>query len=161
MKALRLKGISSFLKFGIKQSIPSKQFTSLLSSSSFKHFSQSLYFKNHECCNNSSCDNKEEQIEIATMPGEYKITEEEKIEKSAKMGLFYTCGKCKRRHYIEFSKHSYNKGVVVTRCSNCNQLHLIADNLGYFNKGKNLEEIYGNVVKQSDLANKVTENSIK
>lgn len=85
---------------------------------------------------------------------EYEVSEEEKRQKSEKMGMFYTCKPCKQRHYVEFSKHSYHKGVVITRCKNCQQLHLIADNLGWIGDKKNLDEIYGKVVKQSDLMNK-------
>lgn len=30
------------------------------------------------------------------------------------------------------SRESYEKGVVVARCGGCNNLHLIADHLGWF-----------------------------
>ncbi|KAG2387041.1 hypothetical protein C9374_002076 [Naegleria lovaniensis] len=80
------------------------------------------------------------------------VSEEEKRQKSEKMGMFYTCKPCKQRHYIEFSKHAYNKGVVITRCKNCQSLHLIADHLGWISDNKkSLEDMYGKIVKQSDL----------
>lgn len=88
----------------------------------------------------------------------YEVTEEEKRQKSEKMGMFYTCKPCQTRHYIEFSKHSYHKGVVITRCKNCKKLHLIADNLGWISDKKNLDEIYNSkVVRQSDLQKQAQE----
>ncbi|KAF0984479.1 hypothetical protein FDP41_000378 [Naegleria fowleri] len=85
------------------------------------------------------------------------VSEEEKRQKSEKMGMFYTCKPCKQRHYIEFSKHSYYKGVVITRCKNCKSLHLIADHLGWISDNKqSLEEMYGKIVKQSDLLKQQT-----
>ena len=49
-----------------------------------------------------------------------------------KMCITYTCRVCGTRSSKTFSKVSYEKGVVLVRCSGCNNLHLIADNLGYF-----------------------------
>lgn len=41
-----------------------------------------------------------------------------------------------------FSKQSYQKGVVLLRCEGCDNLHLIADNLGWFeDKSVNIEDI--------------------
>ena len=34
------------------------------------------------------------------------------------------------------SKKSYEKGVVLIRCDGCDNLHLIADNLGWFRDEK-------------------------
>lgn len=40
-----------------------------------------------------------------------------------------------------FCKESYEKGVVVVRCGGCNNLHLIADNLGWFGEPGNVEQL--------------------
>lgn len=29
-------------------------------------------------------------------------------------------------------KNAYHKGVVLIKCDNCNKVHLVADNLGWF-----------------------------
>ena len=59
--------------------------------------------------------------------------------------MMYTCAVsgCNTKQARTFSKTSYQKGVVLVRCEGCNNLHLIADNLGWFEKdglyhGKNI-----------------------
>lgn len=39
---------------------------------------------------------------------------------------------CNTKSAKTFSKDSYNKGVVLVRCDGCNSLHLVADNMGWF-----------------------------
>ena len=63
----------------------------------------------------SECDGG---FDDAALSGQYRIS--------------FTCNVCKTRCHKEFSKQAYHKGVVIVRCTECENLHLIADNLGWF-----------------------------
>jgi len=47
----------------------------------------------------------------------------------------FTCKKCESRTTRMFTKNSYHNGVVLIRCESCEGVHLIADNLGWFDDG--------------------------
>lgn len=57
------------------------------------------------------------------------------------LAMIFTCNVCETRSVRTFSRESYEKGVVVARCGGCNNLHLIADHLGWFGEEGNVEEI--------------------
>lgn len=73
-----------------------------------------------------------------------------------KLRLLFTCNKCSTRNDKYMSKQAYEKGIVLMRCDGCDNLHLIADNLGWFQNtdGKNIEEILsakGETVQRKEL----------
>lgn len=52
------------------------------------------------------------------------------------LSIVFTCNVCRTRQAKTMSKKSYQEGVVLIRCDGCENLHLIADNLGWFDDKK-------------------------
>lgn len=57
-------------------------------------------------------------------------TEISKIE--PRLSITFTCNVCGERLTRTFLKESYEKTVVIIKCSGCSNHHIIADNLGWF-----------------------------
>ena len=53
-------------------------------------------------------------------------------EETKRMGIQFRCKVCDHTLQKTFTRQSYEKGVVIIRCDSCSNLHLIADNLGWF-----------------------------
>ncbi|PWN38301.1 zf-DNL-domain-containing protein, partial [Meira miltonrushii] len=55
-----------------------------------------------------------------------------------KLALTFTCtaNECGHRSTHQFTKRSYEKGIVLVQCPSCKNRHLIADHLGWFTDTK-------------------------
>lgn len=61
---------------------------------------------------------------------------------AGEMMAIFTCAVCDMRSVKRFSKHCYEKGIVIVECPGCKKRHLLADNLGWFDDHqKNIVDI--------------------
>jgi protein import protein ZIM17 len=63
-----------------------------------------------------------------------------KISPRHDLAMIFTCKVCDTRSMKMASKESYENGVVVARCGGCNNLHLMADRLGWFGQPGSIED---------------------
>lgn len=63
-----------------------------------------------------------------------------KISSRHDLAMIFTCKVCETRSIKTVCRESYEKGVVVARCGGCNNLHLIADHLGWFGEPGSVED---------------------
>ncbi|CAN6585757.1 unnamed protein product [Malus baccata var. baccata] len=68
----------------------------------------------------------------------FSASSEQKISPRHDLAMLFTCTVCESMKTC--NRESYEKGVVVACCGRCNNLHLIADHLGYFEKPSNVEQ---------------------
>ena len=109
-------------------------------------------------------DNEKSQESSTKTYGDYSFTEDEiKGTTRGQDGLLlmaYTCGKCEQKQARTFSRHSYEQGVVLIRCESCDSLHLIADNLGWFEDDKvNIQQIMDR--KGENVTTNITQDGIE
>lgn len=71
------------------------------------------------------------------------------------LAVIFTCTVCDTRSAKQFTEHAYLHGVVIVRCPGCQNLHLIADRLGWFDDTdskefdlQQLEKMTGQKVKR-------------
>ena len=53
-----------------------------------------------------------------------------------RLAIQFTCKVCNHRQTKTFTKHPYEKGIVIVQCDGCENNHLIADNLSWFSHVK-------------------------
>ncbi|KAJ1694653.1 hypothetical protein LUZ63_011351 [Rhynchospora breviuscula] len=70
----------------------------------------------------------------------YKAFSSLKMSTRHDMAMIFTCKVCETRSMKTASRESYENGVVVARCPGCNNLHLIADRLGWFGETGSVED---------------------
>ncbi|WVZ73107.1 hypothetical protein U9M48_021455 [Paspalum notatum var. saurae] len=77
-----------------------------------------------------------------------------KISPRHDLTMIFTCKVCETRSMKMASRDSYENGVVVVRCGGCNNLHLIADRLGWFGEPGSIEDFLaakGEEVKKGSM----------
>ncbi|KAH9316848.1 hypothetical protein KI387_018617, partial [Taxus chinensis] len=72
---------------------------------------------------------------------EFSAVSDTKVNKRHDLAMVYTCKVCETRSAKTMSRESYEKGIVIVRCSGCNNLHLIADRLGWFGEPSSVEDL--------------------
>lgn len=79
---------------------------------------------------------------VPTPESSFKVgdTSNLKISPRHDLAFVFTCKVCETRSMKTASRESYEKGVVVARCGGCNNLHLIADRLGWFGEPGSIED---------------------
>lgn len=81
--------------------------------------------------------------------------------------LAFTCKPCGKRSSHAISKQAYNKGIVLVQCPSCENRHLIADNLDWFDQkgsSRNIEDILlerGETVKKTIIESNLSEEDLK
>ncbi|XP_051116304.1 mitochondrial protein import protein ZIM17 isoform X2 [Andrographis paniculata] len=70
----------------------------------------------------------------------HRVNSNLKISARHDLVMMFTCKVCDTRSMKTACRESYEKGVVVVRCDGCNNLHLIADRLGWFGEPGSVEE---------------------
>ncbi|KAG8390609.1 hypothetical protein BUALT_Bualt01G0101300 [Buddleja alternifolia] len=92
-----------------------------------------------ESCSSSldSSINKSDNDQTAV---KHQVNSNLKISERHDLVMVFTCGVCDTRSMKTVCRESYDKGVVVARCDGCNNLHLIADRLGWFGEPGSVEE---------------------
>ncbi|KAF8101908.1 hypothetical protein N665_0201s0212 [Sinapis alba] len=99
------------------------------------------------CCNSSNSVAAELSKAPSTSPATaseemiVKYKSQLKINPRHDFMMVFTCKVCETRSMKMASRESYEKGVVVVRCEGCDNLHLIADRLGWFGEPGSVEEL--------------------
>lgn len=71
--------------------------------------------------------------------------------------MMYTWNVWQTKQARKFTKGAYHGGVVLIRCEGCDNLHLIADNLGWFRDEKvNIEDLMREKGKLINLSSNYT-----
>ncbi|KAJ8759101.1 hypothetical protein K2173_004107 [Erythroxylum novogranatense] len=91
----------------------------------------------------SNCDSVDASLQVDINDNSsVKLSATSNLKTSSRhdLAMIFTCKVCETRSVKTVCRQSYEKGVVVARCGGCNNLHLIADRLGWFGEPGSVEE---------------------
>ncbi|KAL2904595.1 DNL-type zinc finger protein [Bienertia sinuspersici] len=113
-----------------------------------------------DCCseiggstNKLACDSKAD-VDSDFAAVSHNVMSKLKVSARHDLALVFTCKVCETRSMKMCSRDSYEKGVVVVRCGGCDNLHLIADRLGWFGEPGSIEDLLaarGDVLKKGSI----------
>lgn len=85
------------------------------------------------------------QEDILQLPASQKATSQPLGRKQRRLSLTFTCtvADCGHRSSHEFSRHAYEKGIVLVQCPNCETRHLI----GKLNARRGLFNVCADVLR--------------
>ncbi|XP_057527933.1 uncharacterized protein C24H6.02c isoform X1 [Amaranthus tricolor] len=106
-----------------------------------------------ECCSESTADKTltPSNLQADVQTADSSKMSNLKISERHNLAIVFTCKVCEQRSMKTCSRESYEKGVVVVRCGGCNNLHLIADRLGWFGEPGSIEDF---IAARGDLLKK-------
>ncbi len=96
----------------------------------------------------------EKNTPSTTTTQEDALTAEEKEFVDGRLFIRFDCKVCSTTNSKFMSKHAYTKGVVIIRCDGCQNLHLMADHLGWFDSQSppgTIEDILKRSGKESEI----------
>ena len=115
------------------------QISQPLNRSGIRYKSQSVETGKNNVHNGKTSESKTSQVTSQPAKSSQRLGEIER-----KLAIIYTCTVCNHRSSKTFSRLSYEKGVVIIKCPECNSNHLIADNLGWFEDVKHKLVLFKN-----------------
>lgn len=78
-----------------------------------------------------------------------------------KLAIVFTCKVCSTRSAKKFTEQAYRNGVVMVRCPGCENLHLIADRLGFFgDKGDGGWDVQKALAEMGENVNAVSDDNV-
>lgn len=77
-----------------------------------------------------------------------------------KLAIVFTCTVCDTRSIKQFTENAYTNGVVIVQCPGCQNRHLIADNLGFFEDEKDGWNIEKALIKMGENVQLVDNDNV-